>query len=84
MARTFTNEPVGASGRHEVAVGNGRRYLMRPSWIDTTSPCDMMDWDFTDSFEGLRAAHEETRQLWVSDQVRLSTGLSEYLRKEAA
>lgn len=69
MARTFTNEPLGNNWRHFVPTEVGR-YTMGRSWIDTSAPCDMMDYDFTDSFDGLYAAHAESHANWCATQVR--------------
>ena len=43
---------------------------MGKSWIDTTSPSDMMDYDFTDSWRWLTEAHAFTHAMWASLQVQ--------------
>ena len=60
MPKTFCNTPPGSSGRHIAKTELGH-YVMSAFWIDTTAPCDMMDYDFTDTFDGLRASHEWIR-----------------------
>ena len=69
MAKTFTNEPLGKNWRHSVATERGA-YIMGKSWIDTTSPSDMMDYDFTDSWRWLTEAHAFTHAMWASLQVQ--------------
>lgn len=67
MPRTFTNEPLGNNFRHECRTERGS-YVMGKSWIDTTCPSDMMDYDFTQSFaEGVAAANK-TRADWCRMQ----------------
>ena len=60
MPRTFTNEPLGDSFRYTVKTEHGH-YVMGKSWIDTTCPNDMMDYDFTDTIEGLKKSHNDIR-----------------------
>jgi hypothetical protein len=43
---------------------------MSPYWIDTTCPSDMMDYDFTDNFDGLKKAHEETRAIYNGERCK--------------
>lgn len=60
MAKTFCNTPLNHPHWHRVDVGQCF-YLMSAFWIDTTSPCDMMDYDFTMSIAEAKAQHEEIR-----------------------
>lgn len=60
MPRTFTNEPLGHHFRHVVRVEGGA-YAMGKSWIDTTSPLDMMDYDHTMPIHEAKALHEQLR-----------------------
>jgi hypothetical protein len=69
MARTFCNTPINSPGRHECKTEIGT-YLMSPYWIDTTCPSDMMDYDFTDNFDGLKKAHEETRAIYNGERCK--------------
>lgn len=68
MAVTFNNEPLTKSGWHRVKTERGE-YRMAPSWIDTASPRDMMDYDFTQTIQEGRAASADTHMLWCSMQV---------------
>lgn len=68
MAKTFTKEPLGDNWRHRVKTERGD-YVMGKSWIDTAVPSDMMDYDFTDTFDGAKEAHAETRRMWAAVQV---------------
>lgn len=67
MAVTFTNEPLGSNFRHTVKTERGY-YVMGKSWIDTTSPRDMMDYDFTNSYQGGVIAANETHANWCAQQ----------------
>lgn len=66
MAKTFCNDALTAPGRHRSRAG----YIMSGSWIDTTAPCDMMDYDFTGSWRDLLAASNETHADWCAGQAR--------------
>ena len=63
MGVTFTNEPLGNNFRHHVVTENGH-YVMGKSWIDTTCPRDMMDYDMTQSMNDAKQAAADTHALW--------------------
>lgn len=60
MPRTFCNDALTAAGRQTVKT-ESMGYIMSGSWIDTTCPNDMMDYDFTASIQELKNQHEEIR-----------------------
>lgn len=60
MPRTFTNEPLGRNFWHTVKTSSGF-YIMGKSWIDTTQPNDMMDYDSTMSIAEGKAVHNHLR-----------------------
>ena len=69
MAKTFTNEPINMANNHKCKTERGT-YMMGPSWIDTTAPSDMTDYDFTMSISDCKQASIETHQLWCQQQIR--------------
>jgi hypothetical protein len=69
MASTFCNTPLTETGWHRVKTGNGN-YIMSPYWIDTTSPNDMMDYDFTAPISELKESHAQTHRQWCELQCR--------------
>lgn len=69
MPRTFCNDALTTGGRHRVKVRRGE-YIMSGSWIDTTAPSDMMDYDCTKPICDLKARHDEFRLLHISLQSR--------------
>lgn len=66
MARTFCKTPLDPR-EHQVRTERGF-YRMSAFWIDTTSPCDMMDFDHTQSISEAIAAANETHRLWCKMQ----------------
>jgi hypothetical protein len=60
MPVTFCGGALRTPGRHQVRTERGT-FIMSGSWIDTTSPSDMMDYDFTASISELKEMHEEIR-----------------------
>ena len=67
MPRTFTNEPLTRKGRHSVKT-EAMVYIMGPSWIDTTTPSDMMDYDLTGSIEAGKESRANDFALWAQQQ----------------
>ena len=61
MPKTFTNEPLGHNWRHTCRVRGTTYYVMGKSWIDTTAPRDMMDYDLTMSWPDLLKLHDKCR-----------------------
>ena len=60
MARTFCNTGFLLKKRHAVKAERGH-YIMSGFWVDTASPRDMMDYDFTAPIHELKTLHEEIR-----------------------
>lgn len=68
MPKTFTREPLGLGFRYTCKTELGA-YVMGGGWIDTTAPCDMMNYDFTASWPELLKAAAETHANWAKSQV---------------
>lgn len=68
MAKTFTNEPLGLGFRYSVKTERGH-YIMGRSWIDTTSPSDMMDYCQFSSIADLISESVKTHSDWCRNQV---------------
>jgi len=67
MPKTFTNEPLGNGFRYQVRCERGV-YAMGKSWIDTTQPSDMMDYDMTMPIQDGKAMHDEIRLMNIALQ----------------
>jgi hypothetical protein len=70
MSKTFCNTPLTTPGWYRVKTEKGH-YVMSPYWIDTTSPTDMMEYDFTASPAELYKQCRERHSIWNSHQARL-------------
>ncbi len=70
MPRTFCNDALVVQGRHVIYTERGV-YIMSGSWIDTTAPCDMMDYGLTLEWREIYEAIRLKRRAFNLTHIRL-------------